>query len=61
MNNIDLVHKTHTEAVQIIKSLAATSFVQLRMIQGEESTNNVLPSEWKEWVKRAYLERKYDR
>lgn len=58
MNNIDLVRKTHTEAVQIIKSLAATSFVQLRMIQGEESANNVLPPEWKEWVKRVYLDKR---
>lgn len=53
MNDKDLVNKTHSEAVQVIKSFAGASFVRMRMILGEESADVVPPPEWKEWVTHA--------
>lgn len=50
MNDKDLINKTHSEAVQVIKSLAGASFVRMRVILGEESADMVPPPEWKEWV-----------
>ena len=55
MNDKDLVNKTHSEAVEVIKSLAGASFVRMSMILGEESTDKIPPPEWKEWVTQAQL------
>ena len=53
MNDKELVNKTHSEAVQVIKSLSSASFVRMSVIQGEESTDNIPPPEWKDWVTEA--------
>ena len=53
MNDIILENKTHAEAVQIVKSVAAASCIRMRMIQGEESSDNLLAPEWMQWVSKV--------
>lgn len=54
INGISLTDKTHSEAVQTIKSVTRTSVVRMDMIQGEEisgtSDDNSLSPDWERWI-----------
>lgn len=53
VNGVSLLGKTHTEAIQLIKSVMGSSLVQLELIQGEGSRESGgLSPDWGNWIKK---------
>ena len=53
VNGVSLLNKTHSEAIQLIKSVMSSSSVRLDLIQGEGSRESGgLSPDWEKWVKK---------
>lgn len=53
INGASLLNKTHSEAIQLIKSVMGSSSVRLDLIQGEGSRESGgLSPDWEKWIKK---------
>ena len=52
INGTSLLNKTHSEAVEIMQSLVATTIVRLELVQGGEvfEEDEGVASNWREWI-----------
>ena len=53
VNGVSLLNKSHTEAIQLIKSAMGSPSVRLELIQGEGSKDpGGLSPDWEKWIKK---------
>ena len=53
INSVSLLNKSHTEAIQLIKSVMGSPSVRLELIQGEGSRDSGgLSPDWEKWIKK---------
>jgi len=59
LNEVSLVGKTHSEAVQIIKSMPAAGTIHFHLIQGDavEGSVNCLSPDWPIWMEKFVAKR----
>lgn len=59
LNEVSLVGKTHSEAVQIIKSMPAAGTIHFHLIQGDavEGCPNCLSPDWPAWMEKFVAKR----
>jgi hypothetical protein len=55
INDVSLLGKQHSEAIQVIKGIMAASTIRLEMIQGDQED---ISPDWVKWVERYETQQK---
>lgn len=60
INGIQLMEKTHLEAVETIKGLTSASLIKMELIQGDDvyTSEGGLSPDWVYWLRRYMNQRK---
>lgn len=61
INDVPLLGKQHSEAIQMIRSIMAASTIRMELIQGDQADQADLSPDWVKWVERYEAQSRHQR